>query len=526
MSFLRRIRGLFWEEGTPPADGEPGPGPDELVEPSPEPDDDDEARLLPPEPPPPAEAGPGPEERELRRLIHALQVAPASARPPVDTRRVDELIGFLVADGWTRVAVDLLRELTGLAPHLDGLRLRLAELLYDLGEPDEALPLLRELAETPGQRLRAHFLLGEHHGREDDAVRALQHYEVVLALDFRHPRARGRAEELRRRLDRPVATAAPTIFGAEDLGPGGRFLLQRELGRGGGGTVYLAVDQTLSRPVAVKVLHPHVAQRQEARVHLFGEARIAAALRHPRIVTIYDLEESLNLVVMEYCAGGALAGRIAAEGPQPPADALQRLAEITAVLDTVHRCGVIHRDLKPGNLLLRTDAPDAPLVLTDFGAAHAGGHTEEPDAAAAGSLIYMAPEQRRGAALDPRADLYACGVILLEMLLGRPPLGQQQAIAGDEIVGLGEVWRELEDRLPRAEGRAMSAFCRGLVSPDVGARPGQGEEVTRLALDLARRLQDAEIGRDVLQELRRRGAARPGPDVELWLAEAERDLSL
>ena len=525
MSLLRRIRGLFWEEGPPPADGEPRPGPEEVGD-VPAPDDDAAARPLPPEPPPPPRAGPGPEEQELRRLIHALHGAPADSRPPIDTRRVNELLDHLVTDGWTRVAIDLLRELTGLAPRLDGLRLRLAELLYDLGEHDEAVPLLRELIEVPQQRLRAHFLLGEYYGREDDAVRALQHYEIVLALDFRYPRARGRAEELRRRLDRPMATAAPTIFGAEDLGPGGRFLLQRELGRCGGGTVYLAVDQTLSRPVAVKVLHPHVAQRQEARVHLFGEARIAAALRHPRIVTIYDLEESLNLVVMEYCAGGALAGRIAAEGPQPPADALRRLAEITSVLDTVHRCGVIHRDLKPGNLLLRTDAPDAPLVLTDFGAAHAGEHTEEPDGAAAGSLIYMAPEQRRGAALDPRADLYACGVILLEMLLGRPPLGQQQAIAGDELVGLGEVWREIEDRLPRAEGRTMIAFCRELVSPDPEARPARGEEVTRLAMDLARRFRDAEIGREVLQELRQRGAARPGPDVELWLAEVERDLSL
>jgi serine/threonine protein kinase len=325
-----------------------------------------------------------------------------------------------------------------------------------------------------------------------------------------------------------MATAAPTIFGADDLGPGGRFLLERELGRGGGGTVYLAIDQKLGRRVAVKALHPHVARRQEARAHLFCEARIAAALRHPRIVTIYDLEEPLNLVVMEYCSGGALADRIA-RGPLPPALALRRLAQITTVLETVHRCGVIHRDLNPANLLIRhrTDQ-EAPLVLSDFGTAHAGVDHREEETRAFGSLVYMAPEQRRGLRPDPRADIYACGVILIEMLLGRPPLRREQALSGADLLEINDLWRDLDEKVSaRALVIPLLELCRTLVNPKVGRRPEEAEAVSARAWALADRFQRADLGLDLMQDLRRRaGSGNRSFAVKRWLDRRARRLGL
>jgi len=468
-------------------------------------------------------AQPSPQEQELRSRLEAIQTRPGTS---VDEERVEQLASLLVADGRVRTAAQLLRRITALAPSAR-LRLLLAETLHNLKEFSEAMDLLEQVARPRGTgqpdaalSLRAHFLLGDIHGSEGNNTAALSHYEAVLALDFNFPRARGRADELRRRLDRPVATAAPTIFGAEDLGAGGRFLLHREIGRGGGGTVYLAQDQSLGRQVAVKVLHPHVARRQEARIHLFCEARIAAALRHPRIVTIYDLEESLNLVVMEYCAGGALADRIVPDVPMAPGPALRRLVEITSVLDTVHRCGVIHRDLKPGNLLLRSARDADPLVLTDFGTAHAGELEQATEQAAAGSLIYMAPEQRSNTMSDPRADLYACGVILLEMLLGRPPLSHQQAIAAVHLDQLDEPWQQLSDSLPAGIARPLTGLCRDLVHPLVDRRPADAEEVTRRALALITQCEELELRRGVLDRLRQRGAPPQ------WVAELERTMGL
>jgi tetratricopeptide (TPR) repeat protein len=513
MSLLSRIRRLFWEDGTDRDTEELHPQP-----PAPEPP-------LPEDEPPlelELEAAERPEltaeEQELHQLLAVLEQGDAN----LDRDGISRAVCRLAEAGRGHAAADLLRQLIARLPDEAGLKLILAELLYDLKEFSEAVRLLEDLAEQPAQRNRAHFLLGDVFGREGNLEAALRHYEAVLALDFDFPRARGRADELRRRLDRPVATAAPTIFGAEEVGPGGRFVLRRELGRGGGGTVYLAQDNSLGRLVAVKVLHPHVSERQEARLQLFCEARVAAALRHPRIVTIYDLEESLNLVVMEYCAGGALADRIA-RAPLEPAAALRRLAEITSVLDWVHRCGVIHRDLKPANLLLRGQEEGAPLVLTDFGTAHAGFEAPAGEPTAAGSLVYMAPEQRRTLAPDARADLYACGVILIEMLLGHVPLSQQQAIAGAELLAMDDLWRELEGRLPGPLAGPLLDLCRSLVAPEIDARPRDAREVSERARALAESFAEHAVRRQVLAELEERAGPPPRTaEVERWLRDSAR----
>ena len=410
-----------------------------------------------------------PQEQKLLEILKDHGVTP-------DPDQLLQLIAEIRRAGREPAALDLLRRLNARFSVMTAVRFCLAELLYDLGQEGEALQMLEQLTTEPQYAVRAHFMLGDHHERELEPTRALQHYQAVLAVDFTYPKARRRADELRRRSSQPTAQSAPTLMGAEDLGPGSRFLLNRELGRGGGGTVYLALDRSLKREVAVKVLHPHVASQAGAREHLFCEARIATSLRHPQIVVIYDLDETLNLVVMEYCGGGALTGTI----PLEPLPALGRLAEIADVLDTVHRSGVIHQDLKPSNLLLRRADRRSPLVLTDFGLAHAMDAGDQRQQAG-GSLAYMAPEQRRGEGpAEPRADLYSCGVVLLEMLLGQVPLDHQQVIQGALLVEQDELWRQLAHDLP-GPCQGLLELARQLVHPTPGQRPADASEVAARA---------------------------------------------
>ena len=440
--------------------------------------------------------------------------------------RITALADQLEQEGLPRQAIQQLERACDLLPEAVVVQLALAERYAARHDSRTALPLLHRLSDTDEAACRAHVLLGDHYRREADLNVALEHYEAVLARDLEYPRARSRADDLKLRLDRPRSAAAETILGAPDLCGHRRYLLQRELGRGGGGAVYLALDRELDRAVALKVLHPQVARQAHARTQLFSEARIAAALSHPQIVTIYDLDESLDLVVMEYCAGGTLADRIAA-GPLEPERALRLVARVLEVLDVVHRCGVIHRDLKPANLLLRAaDGGETELVLSDFGIAHA--LTDEDEPRFAGSRAYMAPEQRRGAHLDPRADLFSCGVILLELLLGRAALEPRQALRGVTPLDLHELWSELEQRLAGERGRASApeviSLVRRLLSTDPTGRPAGAAVAAAEARQLVRRYRHAAAIGEALEQLRRRAGAAPSAEVIEWLRRSGRRL--
>lgn len=532
-SWLRRLlhRLHGGDSPPPPADIEREGLLDIELEQAPEPHRGAE-RLAPPavsdgavgdRPAPPAAlraAAPEPPERSaaeqaLAGLLADLQAGQADRERAA--ARVRELVGRLPPEAEQR-ALELLSRATRLLPAAGELRYELARRLYHRRDLRAALPLLDELAGDPEHAAQAHLLLGDHCRAEADLRTALKHYEAVLGHDFAHPGARARADDLRRRLDRPLGASAPTLLGAAEVTPGSRYSLQRELGRGGGGTVYLAHDRSLGRPVALKVLHPHVARRAEARAHLFCEARIAAALRHPRIVTIYDLDERLNLVAMEYCAGGTLGDRIA-RGAMEPSRALDLLAQITAALQNVHACGVVHRDLKPGNLLFRRAADEAAPVLSDFGAAHAPVTEDDGDPDVVGSRAYMAPEQRLGSPPDPRADLYACGMLLVEMLLGRRALTDQQALRGELPAELQPLWDELEQACATT-GSAAIGLARRLLDPDAARRPATAREVSGTAVTLARSCRRAEDAQQVLRELERRAGPPPrDAAVSAWLAE-------
>jgi serine/threonine-protein kinase len=203
---------------------------------------------------------------------------------------------------------------------------------------------------------------------------------------------------------------------------GGRYVVERELARGGMATVFLARDRELDRPVAVKVLDAHLAQDDGVADRFRREALTAARLAHRNVVQVYDTGESLGeaFIVMEIVEGEPLDAVLAREGRLPPERVLDLGLQACDALGYAHARGVVHRDVKPANLLLR---PDGLLKVTDFGIARALDATTQLTEVGTllGTASYVAPEQARGEPAGPPADVFSLGVVLYEALTGRPP---------------------------------------------------------------------------------------------------------
>src|ERR1700680_3338043 len=239
----------------------------------------------------------------------------------------------------------------------------------------------------------------------------------------------------------------------DKLGP---YEILAPIGKGGMGEVYRARDTRLNREVAIKVSAEQFTERFER------EARVIASLNHPNICTLYDV--SPNFLVMELVEGPTLADRIK-QGPIPMDEALGIARQIANALEAAHEKGIVHRDLKPGNVKIK---PDGTVKVLDFGLAKVGGTpTAQSDGSPTftigetqagmilGTAAYMAPEQAKGKQVDKRADIWAFGVVLYEMLTGRKLfLGETVTDTLAAVIKEEPAW----DRVPE-KGRRLLRSC-------------------------------------------------------------------
>src|SRR6184192_270634 len=200
----------------------------------------------------------------------------------------------------------------------------------------------------------------------------------------------------------------------------GRYRVVRKLGTGGMANVYLAEDQELGRRVAIKVLDDRHSQDEQFVERFRREAKNAAGLSHPNIVSIYDRGEAEGTyyIAMEYLDGRSLKELIVKRGPAPIGIAVDYARQILAALRFAHRNGVVHRDIKPHNVLV--DA-EGRVKVTDFGIARAGASQMTETGSIIGTAQYLSPDQARGAQVDQTSDLYSLGIVLYELLTGTVP---------------------------------------------------------------------------------------------------------
>lgn len=213
----------------------------------------------------------------------------------------------------------------------------------------------------------------------------------------------------------------------------GRFRLQRVLGEGGTGAVYEAEDLSLLRPVALKILHEHIASSPGAVARFQREALLMARLHHPGAAQVYDFGEDAGhrFLVMERLHGETLDAFIFRDGALPLSTAVDVVAQVLEVLEAAHALGIVHRDLKPSNVMISGELSSPRVKVLDFGLALLADTPLEGRITAAGLVhgtpAYMSPEQCRGEPVDTRADLYSLGCVLHELLSGRPPFGETPA---------------------------------------------------------------------------------------------------
>jgi len=232
----------------------------------------------------------------------------------------------------------------------------------------------------------------------------------------------------------PEVSAPPLDVPDEELralrqATGNRYTIIKRLGGGGMAHVYLARHAVLERPLVIKVLHRTLADDPEMRERFRREAESAARLVHPFICAIADMGTSghIEYLAMPYYAGGSLADRLGRQRIIPPAESAAIGVQVASALDYAHRHGIVHRDIKPDNILFDEDGN---VALTDFGIATARFHGRlTATGRAMGTPHYMSPEQAMGKLVDGRSDLYAVGLLLYEMLLGQPPFDGEDSYA-------------------------------------------------------------------------------------------------
>jgi len=310
-------------------------------------------------------------------------------------------------------------------------RLELARIYLNRQMWAPAIAELRMTQTHPKLKKESLYLLGNCFEKKGAIEKARECYERVLALDYAYEDALNRLNRLNQKQPETTALTNVTMLTsststASDILLQNRYELVKELGRGGAGVVYQAVDYKLKRDAAIKLLHRHGFQKGDERQAFLQEARMAAQLHHQHIVEIYDVDTEAEFIAMEFVDGGSLKDLLIQHKRLPLEHAEAMMKQLCNALHFAHQRGVLHRDIKPANIFI---TKKKQVKLGDFGIAHAS-RIEQNDftqlSAQIGTLPYMSPEQVRGERLTPASDVYAVGIVLYEMLTGQPPF-----LAGD-----------------------------------------------------------------------------------------------
>lgn len=314
----------------------------------------------------------------------------------------------------------------------------------------------------------------------------------------------------------------------------GGFEIEAQIGQGGMGVVYLAEQTSLQRKVALKVIAPHLSEDEGFRMRFEREARLAASLDHPNVVPVFEAgsADGLLYLAMRFVRGTDLAAVLATREALDPERACSITDQLGAALDAAHGNGLIHRDVKPANVLLAGDAPDAHVYLTDFGltkeaSSQSTGLTHTGQWV--GTVDYIAPEQLDGRAADARTDVYALGCVLFQMLTGHVPFTGtlQQKMFGHstkDVPSLTDIAPELVERFDPVLERAMAKDPddRYLSAGDLGraalaAARGEAVDVPERSVasgEAAEGRVEDEASTDVIQPsaVQTRGQPMPSPN--------------
>jgi hypothetical protein len=317
------------------------------------------------------------------------------------------------------------------------------------------------------------------------------------------------------------------------------YRIERRLGRGGMGILYLAVEPGLERRVALKLIAPEATSDEVFARRFAEESRIAASIEHPNVVPIYAAGEEAGVpyIAMRYVAGADLARRLVREGRLPPQIAVGLIAQIGNGLDAIHAAGLIHRDVKPANVLL---SGDDHAYITDFGVARnvatESGLTQT--GRFVGTLDYVAPEQISGGAIDARVDVYALGCLLFKLLTGEVPFPKdgeaarlyahlndpppapslyvpEVSMALDDVV-IRAMSKDPDDRHPSAGdlGRAAQAALRGERPAAPERTVATGAAATRTAETISTRAGEARVSTGATEPTRRLDGEEPPAATE------------
>jgi eukaryotic-like serine/threonine-protein kinase len=276
------------------------------------------------------------------------------------------------------------------------------------------------------------------------------------------------------------------------LGPEGRYRLVRRIAAGGMGEVWEADDAVLGRRVALKMLVEELAADEQATRRFVREARATARLAHPNVARVYDFgrDGGTPFLVMELLEGETLAARLA-RSPLPPDEAARIAAAVADALEAAHQRGIVHRDMKPSNVML---APDGEVKVMDFGIAAAAGETHSTTGSGLyATVAYVSPERVAGEPATPASDVYSLGAVLYELLTGRPPF-EATSPALVARAHLHQPPRPVRELAPGVPAR-LAQTCEAALAKDPARRPSS-------AAALAIRLRAA------------RAAARSSGDVE------------